>query len=104
MADEESEVPVTVKKVKKAKEAFKDPPVEVVDSDEDDDEEGDDEFEFDMDEMNLGAILQNFLVNEEGQNVCEILTGFKKSVDTQNKILMKIVGTLETKAKTSMNK
>ena len=65
--------------------------------DEDDNEE-DEEFDFDMEDMNLGAILQSFLVNEEGVNVADVFTGVKKSLDTQNKILMKIVGLLERKA------
>jgi len=57
-------------------------------------EEEENDFEFDMEDMNLGSILQNFLVNEEGTNVCDTLTGIKKSIDTQNKILMKVVGLL----------
>lgn len=102
MAEEESEPVVTVKKVKKVKEAFQEPsPESHEDSenseDDEEDNEGDEDFEFDMEDMNLGAILQNFLVNEDGVNVADIFSGVKKSLDTQNKILMKIVGLLETK-------
>jgi hypothetical protein len=49
--------------------------------------------------MNLGSILKSFLVNEDGNNVCDVLTGLKKSLDTQNKIMMKIVNLFENKKK-----
>ena len=89
-------------KPKKVKEAFvHEPKVEKIheedDDDDEDDDEEDDEFGFDMDDMNLTSILQNFLVNEDGVNVCDVLTGLKKSLDTQNKILMKIVNNMEKK-------
>lgn len=98
----EEEPVVTVKKVKKTKEAFVDDESDVVenvesDEEEEEEEEGDDDFQFDMDEMNLGNILQNFLVNDEGQNICEIMSGFKKSLDTQNKILMKFYNMFESR-------
>jgi hypothetical protein len=89
---------ITVKKVKKAfvdeesEEPEEDPNVS-------EEEDEDEDFEFDMDEMNLGSILQNFLVNEDGVNVCDVLTGLKKSLDTQNKILMKVVNLFENKKK-----
>jgi hypothetical protein len=101
MSDAPEEV-ITVKKVKKAfvnEEPEEDPDVSEVDAEEEDDEDNDEDFEFDMDEMNLGSILQNFLVNEEGVNVCDVLTGLKKSLDTQNKILMKVVNLFENKKK-----
>jgi len=100
--DGEQESVVTVKKIKKTKEAFVNSEPEDVSSGPDEENENDEEeeegdFDFDMDEMNLGAILQNFLVNEDGQNVCDILSGFKKSLDTQNKILMKIFTLLDSR-------
>lgn len=100
MAENAEEPIVTVKKVNKSKpkKAF----VEEEDAEEtveveEEEEEDDDEFEFDMDDMNLGTILQNFFVNQDGENVCEIMSGFKKSLDTQNKILMKIYTLLESR-------
>ena len=92
MADESEQV-VTVKKVNKVKEAFQEPPPD--DIEEESEEEDDEDFEFDMEDMNLGNILQNFLVNEDGVNIADIFSGVKKSLDTQNKILMKMVGLLE---------
>ena len=90
---EAEETEVKVKKLK-SKQAFVEP-----ENEEESEEEGeeDDEFEFDMEDMNLGSILQNFLVGEDGTNVCETLNGIKKSIDTQNKILMKVVTLLSTK-------
>jgi hypothetical protein len=97
----ESESVVTVKKVKKA---FEEPEEtedveELENEDEEDTDEEDGDFDFDMETMNLGSILQNFLVNEDGENVCDVLSGLKKSVDTQNKIMMKIVNLFENKKK-----
>lgn len=86
----------SVVKVQKVKEAFNETKSE---DGSDNDIEEDDDFEFDMEDMNLGTVLQNFLVNEDGMNVCDVLSGLKKSLDTQNKILMKIVNIFENKKK-----
>ena len=65
------------------------------DEDEDDDEESDDE-DFDMSQMHLGSILQSFFTSEEHEiNICDSILTLKKSVDTQNKILMKLVSAIE---------
>ena len=94
------EEPITVKKVKKTKEAFAEEPEDNSSEENDSNEENEDEdFEFDMEDMNLGSILQNFLTNEEGTNVCDVLSDLKKSLDTQNKILMKLVNHLMEKGK-----
>lgn len=77
--------------------------------DEDSDEEdNDEEDEEDSDEendsngipglfggMDLSDCLNTFLTNQNEENIADILTGFKKSLDTQNKILMKILGAIQ---------
>tara|TARA_B110000977_G_scaffold84695_1_gene113094 strand:- start:6669 stop:6959 length:291 start_codon:yes stop_codon:yes gene_type:complete len=88
--------------VKKVKEAFAEEQKETEESEEiesGEENEEEDDSEFDMESMNLGSVLQTFLVSEEGLNICDILTGLKKSMDTQNKILMKIVNNFENKKK-----
>lgn len=73
------------------------------DNEEDDDEEDDDEEddeEYDgipglFGGMDLSECLNTFLTNQNEENIADILTGFKKSLDTQNKILMKILGAIQ---------
>ena len=47
----------------------------------------------------LTSIIDHFFTNEDGENLADILSGFKKSLDTQNKILMKIANILNEKNK-----
>ena len=42
-------------------------------------------------ELDLPSLLNHFFTNEEGQNIAEILTDLKKSVDTHNKLIYKLV-------------
>ena len=89
-------------------------PIEKVISKESDDEieeiEEIDEFEEESDseyggseaeEDNLATIIEHFFTNDTGENLADILTGFKKSLDTQNKILMKISNILQEKNKSA---
>ena len=39
----------------------------------------------------LVNIFQHFFTNDDGENIADILTGLKKSVDLQNKILHKVL-------------
>lgn len=81
-----------VKKAFLIEEGSDDPPVvETEETEETDEEEDDDDFNLDMDDMNIGDVLQNFLVNEDGVNFADVLTGLKKSIDNQNKIILKML-------------
>jgi len=51
----------------------------------------DDDFELDDDEPGLGDILNHFFTDESGTNVADILSGLKKSIDTHNKLLLKLL-------------
>lgn len=72
--------------------------VEEVDEFETEDVEGsvetDSEYERQHD---LPTIIEHFFTNESGDNIADVLTGFKKSLDTQNKILMKMCSILQAK-------
>ena len=55
---------------------------------EDEDDESDDEAEEDTD---LGSLFQYFFTNDNGENVADILTGLKDSIDTHNKLIFKLL-------------
>jgi len=60
------------------------------DDDDDDGDDGDDvEFENNNDE--LMSMFQHFFTNDDGENIADILTSFKKSLDIQNKLLHKFI-------------
>ena len=75
-------------------------PVEnIEDDDDDDDDEDEDEDEFDPNftPLDIGNVLQNFFTDDNGTNVTEAILSLKSSVDTQNKILMKILNAFKDK-------
>lgn len=64
------------------------------DSDEDSEDESEEEEEDDVEaeeEENLGALFQYFFTNDNGENVADILTGLKDSIDTHNKLIYKLM-------------
>lgn len=61
----------------------------------DDQEEESDFDEYDIENVNLPEMLQTFFASEDGVNVVDTLVSIKKSIDMQNKILMKLCSTLE---------
>lgn len=65
------------------------------------DEDTDSEYEGSQaeEDNDLTTIIDHFFTNEDGENLADILSGFKKSLDTQNKILMKIANILQDKSK-----
>ena len=65
------------------------------------DEDTDSEYEGSQaeEDNDLTTIIDHFFTNEDGENLADILSGFKKSLDTQNKILMKIANILQDKNK-----
>jgi len=44
--------------------------------------------------LGIEHLLQHFLVNEDGENIPDVLSSIKKSLDIQNKILMKLLGSM----------
>ena len=72
------------------------------DDDEDVDLEGEEEDEFDEgdegDFMDMGGLLTSLLTTEDGDNVCTALVNIgailNKHMETQNKILLKIMSKL----------
>jgi hypothetical protein len=68
----------------------------VLDEEDDDDQfniEGDDDEEMEMG----GDPFENYLLNEEGENIADILTTVSKHMEMQNKILIKILTILSKK-------
>jgi hypothetical protein len=66
--------------------------VEEVPEDEEDAELDDDG---DLEEMMGEDPFANYLVNEEGQNIADIMTSAVKQMEMQNKILIKILAKLK---------
>jgi hypothetical protein len=50
----------------------------------------------DGDDVTLPDLMQTFFAGENNKNIVDTLESLKSSVDTQNKILMKICSSLET--------
>ena len=72
------------------------------DEDEDVDMEGEDEFDEDGEEfMDMGGLLTSLLTTEDGDNVCTALVNIgailNKHMETQNKILVKLLAKLPSK-------
>ena len=62
-------------------------------------EDNDSEDDIDGD-LNFPSLLNHFFTNEEGENIAEILTQLKKSMDTHNKLIYKLLqGAAENKNK-----
>jgi hypothetical protein len=85
MASDDEEQSIIIKKKKQADDSS-------IDRDTDDDSE-DDDFDPEMlgDDINFPALVNHFFTNEDGQNIADILTDLKKSIDTQNKLIYKLV-------------
>ena len=67
-----------------------------VDVDSNQDSQSDDEEE----DLNIPNLINHFFTNEDGANIAEILTQLKKSMDTQNKLIYKLLqGAAENKKK-----
>lgn len=74
------------------------------DTDSEDDveiESNEEESEDEMDgDLNIPSLINHFFTNEEGENIAVILTQLKKSMDTQNKLIYKLLqGAAENKKK-----
>lgn len=67
-------------------------------------DETDDEEE-DMDFMDMGSLLSSLLTTEDGDNVCTALVKMtmvlQKQMETQNKILVKILSAMNAEKKES---
>ena len=50
----------------------------------------------DDDDVTLPDLMQTFFAGENNKNIVDTLDSLKSSIDTQNKILMKICSSLET--------
>lgn len=66
---------------------------------------GDETDEEDMDFMDMGSLLSSLLTTEDGDNVCTALVKMtmvlQKQMETQNKILVKILSALSSEKKES---
>lgn len=51
-----------------------------------------------MGEPDLLNMFQCFFTNDDGDNVVDVISSLKKSIDTQNKILMKMLNSLPVKS------
>ena len=40
----------------------------------------------------IAQLINHFFTNEEGENIAQILIDFKKSLDTHNKLIYKLLG------------
>jgi len=63
-------------------------------TEEDDDEVLGDDDDGELEEMMEGDPFANYLVNEEGQNIADIMSSAVKQMEMQNKILIKILTVL----------
>ena len=61
------------------------------------DEMDEDDEDMDFNPIDIGQILGNFFVSEDGMTIADSLQGIKKSMDTQNKILMKLYNAYSSK-------
>lgn len=59
------------------------------------DEEDDDLMDLDEDEMDMGSLMTSLLATEEGDTVCTALVAIGQQLQTQNKILIKILSELK---------
>ena len=70
---------------------------DVSDVEDESNEEGESE---DDEDLNIPSLINHFFTNNEGENIAEILTQLKKSMDTQNKLIYKLLqGAAEIKKK-----
>lgn len=51
-----------------------------------------------MGEPDLLNMFQCFFTNDDGDNVVDVISSLKKSIDTQNKILMKMLNSFPVKS------
>lgn len=61
------------------------------------DEDDEDDEDMNFNPIDIGQILGNFFVSEDGMTIADSLQGIKKSMDTQNKILMKLYNAYSSK-------
>ena len=59
------------------------------------DEEDDDLMDLDEDEMDMGSLMTSLLATEDGDTVCTALVAIGQQLQTQNKILIKILSELK---------
>jgi hypothetical protein len=69
--------------------------LQLAEVDEDEDEDEDYEDEDDEDEVSLADLFQTFFGGDNNKNVVDTIAMFHKTMETQNKILMKIANSLE---------
>lgn len=69
--------------------------VEDVEDDVEDETDDDIELEDDDDDVTLPDLMQTFFAGENGKNLVDTIEGLKKSIDNQNKVLMKIGALME---------
>jgi len=55
----------------------------------------DDLMDLDEDEMDMGSLMTSLLATEEGDTVCTALVAIGQQLQTQNKILIKILSELK---------
>jgi hypothetical protein len=70
-------------------------------TEEDDDEVLGDDDDGELEEMMEGDPFANYLVNEEGDNIADIMSSAVKQMEMQNKILIKILTVLSKTDSTS---
>ena len=51
----------------------------------------------DEDDLNIPSLINHFFTNQDGENIADILTQFKKSLDTHNKLIYKLLAAAENK-------
>lgn len=66
--------------------------IEEIDLGEEEDEDEDEDF------MDMGGMLAQVLATEDGDTVCSALVGIAKGIETQNKILVKILSKLPSQS------
>ena len=49
------------------------------------------ESDNEMNDLNIPSLINHFFTNDDGENIAEILTQLKKNIDTQNKLIYKLL-------------
>ena len=67
------------------------------DNNNEEESEEESEEEESEEEFDIPSLLNHFFTNNDGENIVEVLTGFKKSLDTHNKLIYKLLASQSQK-------
>lgn len=68
----------------------------MIEEDEDEDEDEDELGEFGVDELNIAELMTSLMATEDGDTVCSALVNISHQLQTQNKILIKMLSKMNS--------